>query len=176
MNKPLILNAQEITLSDGFCEATSQKWKQINDTYNIYIADQFAEDITALDKIKNEKELDKTIAKDESIDFNDRFDPIEKLSGIITDISESTRTFTASMRNEKDGAKIIATISFSDIEKSEISEIKIGRKFLYLYGRQYVRGTCFNSTKIIFRAMEFWNPQKIKSFNSKVDSYIKLFD
>ena len=114
--------------------------------------------------------------KNKNNSFDDSFDTEIKLSGYIKEIDFDNKNFIVILNNAEDGFEREFKISFSDIEKDDIEKINIGARIVYIYGKHYIRGTAYNSSKIIFRVNNTWNKYKLKKLDEETKILLSLFN
>lgn len=122
---------------------------------------------------------DKTNSENTKIPLNEEdsfFYVDDKLFGVIQSIDFENELFTVQFRNEVDNYRREADLSFSDVSSEERAKITIGARLIYLYGKLYVKGTAYNSAKVVFRAENTWNKYKIKELRRKTDKLLSIFN
>ena len=108
------------------------------------------------------------------INLSSHFDIEIKLRGFIKQVNENDLTFVVLLRDENNQHEYERELSFDDVEIEDINKIREGARIIYAYGKQYVMGTAYNASSIIFRAESTWNKYKIKSRQKKAAALSRL--
>lgn len=90
------------------------------------------------------------------------FEKEKKFLGVITDIDYPNRTFSANLFCTDDLVNRIVLFSFDDLSSKDRSLVEIGRRIIYIYGKQYRNGTVTNVSNLYFRNFSNWTEREIE--------------
>lgn len=102
------------------------------------------------------------------------FVPEIKMFGSITRIDVDESYFIVILKEEQSDLKFEYKISNDDINVEDLDKIQVGAKIIYTYGKQYTHGTAFNTSRIIFRSIQKWNPYKLNLMKKNAGDILEL--
>lgn len=92
----------------------------------------------------------------------EHFEKEKKFLGIITDVDYSNRTFSAALISSDDYINRNVLFSIDDLPSDKLSLVEIGRRIIYIYGKQYRNGTVSNVSNLYFRKDSNWSAREIE--------------
>ena len=92
----------------------------------------------------------------------EHFEKEKKFLGTITYIDYSENTFSATLLCTEDDITRNAVFSIDDLSPEYVPLIEIGRKIIYIFGKQYRNGTCSNVSNIYLRRDSKWTKREIE--------------
>lgn len=148
----------------------SYSFSQYNEEYDSFATFHFDNE----EKVKNDAEnihvlkntdlvtekIDNSFSK-MSTDFFEHFEMEGKYLGRITDINTSKKIFSANVVGTDDLISRDIVFSIDDIPSEEAKNIEVGRRIIYVYGKQYRNGTATNISKLYFRDASNWTRGEI---------------
>lgn len=96
-----------------------------------------------------------------------------KLIGVITNVDKTGETFVIQAENPSDGIIREIQFSFNEVERSEYPKIVKNGRVIFVYGKHYVNGTQFNSSKLYFRDNPVWSRRELEK---RKKSMMELFE
>jgi len=109
----------------------------------------------------SEQEKEESFSRRERIVF-EHFEKEKKFLGTISSIDYSKHTFSATLISSDDHITRNVMFSIDDIPKELKSLVEVGRRIIYIYGKQYRNGTVTNVSNIYFRTNSRWTPREIE--------------
>lgn len=92
----------------------------------------------------------------------EHFEKEKKFLGTITDINVPERTFSADLICTDDDIKRNVLFSIDDLSSEDCLHVEVGRRIIYIYGKQYRNGTATNVSNIYFRNDSNWTEREIE--------------
>ena len=102
------------------------------------------------------------------------FEKEKKFLGIITNIDYSNRTFSANLVCSDDLISREAIFSIDDIPSENIPYIEVGRRIIYIYGKQYRDGTITNVSNLYFRQKMNWTKREIELKKNEANELLSI--
>lgn len=104
------------------------------------------------------------------------FEKEKKFLGVITDIDYSKRTFSANLVCSDDLITRDALFSLDDLSSENVSCVEVGRKIIYIYGKQYRNGTVTNVSNLYFRKEMNWTKREIEVKRSEANELFSILN
>lgn len=92
----------------------------------------------------------------------EHFEKEKKFLGTISSIDHSEHTFSAILISSDDLITRDVVFSIDDLPKELKNFVEIGRRIIYIYGKQYRNGTVTNVSNIYFRNNSRWTQREIE--------------
>lgn len=140
-----------------------------DDSFTTFYFEEADKDRSAIDNsepIKTECNYSKQ-KREESFSRRERhifedFEKERKFLGIITDVNYSNHTFTANLTCTEDLINRSVVFSIDDLSFEECHLVEVGRRIIYIYGKQYRNGTVTNVSNLYFRNDYNWTEREIE--------------
>lgn len=104
----------------------------------------------------------------------EHFERDRKFLGIITKIDRSNRTFSANLTCSDDLINRNVVFSIDDLPQKDTCFLDVGRRIIYIYGKQYRNGTVTNVSNIYFRKDANWTQREIELRQREADELYKV--
>lgn len=105
-------------------------------------------------------------------DTSSLYERINKLFGEISYVDG--QSFYALLTDSNDGISREVEFCIDEIQESDFPKVEVGRRIIFLYGKEIVNGTYHNFSKIIFRDNPIWSNKSIERYRNKADSLFEL--
>lgn len=104
----------------------------------------------------------------------EHFEKERKYLGEITGIDYNNHTFSASLVGSDDSVNRAVTFSIDDIPTEDAQYIDVGRRIIFIYGKQYRNGTVTNESKLYFRKDSNWTKREIELKRKEAEELYKM--
>ena len=152
--------------------------QDIDKTDSFSFSNYFGEDCKNLDNdenLENDKTDSFSFSKEkqkESFSIRDMhdfeyFEKEKKFLGTITHVDRRKRTFETLLICTDDNVRREAEFSIEEVLPKFKPLIEVGRKIIYIYGKQYRNGTVTNVTNLYFRNESNWTDREINNNKRK---------
>ena len=100
----------------------------------------------------------------------------KKFLGTITDVDDTNRTFSAELIGSDDLITRNAIFSIDDLSPENVSLVEVGRRIIYIYGKQYRNGTVSNVSELYFRRNSSWTEREIEAKKSEAEELFAMLN
>ncbi len=108
--------------------------------------------------------------------INEHFEKEKKFLGTITSVNYSEHTFSARLKSSDDCITRDVLFSINNLPKELRVHVEVGRRIIYIYGKQYRNGTVTNVSNIYFRKESKWTQREVELREKKAKELYNLLN
>ncbi|SEL97059.1 hypothetical protein SAMN04487770_12230 [Butyrivibrio sp. ob235] len=140
---------------------------KVADSFASYCFDEIKSNISldhdydSTEKKYEEQSEEESFFVSEKVIF-EHFEKEKKLLGTIASVNYAEHTFSAILVSTDDGISRDVVFSLDDLSEEQKAFVEVGRRIIYIYGKQYRNGTVTNVSCIHFRNNSRWTQREIE--------------